>query len=168
MCKNHRARFRKMNPARYQFPASDFVPFFQRLPGPYCAKPARIRFGSGWLCQVVAKQILPGSKPISKHHRARFSQNPAGPLPVSHFQIRLPSSTDGPEHSMENQPGTDLVLADCVRLGPNGSGPEASRCARIIGPASGQSLRADPARIRIGSCMFTGRIRHGSFAGQRE
>ena len=69
---------------------------------------------------------------------------------------------------MENQPGTDLVLADCVRLGPNGSGPEASRCARIIGPASGQSLRADPDRIRIGSCMFTGRIRHGSFAGLRE
>ena len=33
---------------------------------------------------------------------------------------------------MQNQPGSDLVLADCVRFWPNGSGPEASRCARII------------------------------------
>ena len=27
---------------------------------------------------------------------------------------------------MQNQPGSDLALADCVRFGPNGSGPEAS------------------------------------------
>ena len=55
-----------------------------------------------------------------------------------------------------NQPGSDSVLADCVRFWPNGSGPEASRCARIIRPASGQCWPADPGRMRIGSGMFAG------------
>ena len=38
----------------------------------------------------------------------------------------------------QDQAGSDLVLADCVRFWPNGSGPEASRCARVIRP--GQRL----------------------------
>ena len=54
--------------------------------------------------------------------RPGFWQDATGPLPVSHFQTRFRSSTDGP----------DLVLADCVRFWPNGSGPEESQCARII------------------------------------
>ena len=29
-------------------------------------------------------------------------------------------------HIVQNQPGSDLVLADCVRFWPNRSGPEAS------------------------------------------
>ena len=57
---------------------------------------------------------------------------------------------------MPYQPESDLVLADCVRLGPNGSGPEASRCARITRPVSGHRFRPDPDRMRIGSGMFTG------------
>ena len=32
---------------------------------------------------------------------------------------------------MQNYPGSDLVLADCVRFAPNGSGPKGSQCARI-------------------------------------
>jgi len=48
-----------------------------------------------------------------------------------------------PDPLCPNQPGSDLVLADCVRFWPNGPGPEASRRARMIGPASD--------RIRIGS-----------------
>ena len=64
-----------------------------------------------------------------------FWQDATGPLPVSHFQTRFRSSTD---NIVQNQPGSDLVLADCVRFWPNGSGPEASHCARIIWPASGQ------------------------------
>ena len=39
---------------------------------------------------------------------------------------------------VQNQPGSDLVLADCVRVWPNGSGPEARRCARIARSASDQ------------------------------
>ena len=74
-----------------------------------------------------------------------FRQDATGPLPVSHFQIRLHSFTNVPDNIVQNQPGSDLVLADCVRFWPNGSGPEASQCARIIRPASGQCFPADPA-----------------------
>ena len=56
----------------------------------------------------------------------------------------------------KNQPGYDLVLADCVRFWPKRSRPEASQCATIIWPTSGQCFPADLDRIRIGSGMFTG------------
>ena len=87
-----------------------------------------------------------------------FWQYTTGPLPVSHFQTQFRSSTDVPDNIVQNQPGSDLVLADCVRFWPNGFGPEASRCARIIRPASGQCFPADPDRMRIESGMFTGYI----------
>ena len=88
--------------------------------------------------------------------RPGFWQDATRPLPVSHFETRFRSSTDVPDNMVQNQPGSDLVLADCVRIGPNGSGPEASRCARIIQPASDQCFQADPDRMRIGTGMFTG------------
>ena len=74
-----------------------------------------------------------------------------GPLPVSHFKTRFGSSTDIPDNSVQNQPGSDIVLADCVSFWQNGSGPEASLCARIIRSASGQCYPADPDRMRIGN-----------------
>ena len=118
--------------------------FFQRRQGSYCAEPTRIR--SGWSGQGLAKQIWSGSKPVCRNH-----------LTVSHFQTRFRSfATDVSDNAVPNQPGSDSVLADCVRFWPNGSGPEASRCARIIRPASGQCFPADPDRKRIGSGMFTG------------
>ena len=46
-----------------------------------------------------------------------FWQDATGPLPVSHFQTRFRSSTDVPDNIVQNQPGSDLVLADCVRFG---------------------------------------------------
>ena len=73
-----------------------------------------------------------------------FWQDATDPLPVSDFQTRLRSSTDVPDNIVQNQPGSDLVMAGCVRFGPNGSGPEASQCARIVRPASGQCFPADP------------------------
>ena len=59
-------------------------------------------------------------------------QESAGPVsgktqPLSHFQTRCRSSTDVPDNTVQNQPGSDLVLADCVRFWPNGSGPDANR-----------------------------------------
>ena len=42
---------------------------------------------------------------------------------------------------------------------PNRSGPEGSRCARIIRPASGQCFSTERDRIRIRSGMFTGNRR---------
>ena len=87
-----------------------------------------------------------------------FRLDATSSLPVFHFGTRLHSSTDGPDHIVQNQAGSDLVLADCVRFWPNGSGPEASRCARNIRPASGQCSQAGPGRMRIGSGMFTGQF----------
>ena len=93
--------------------------------------------------------------------RPGFWQDAAGPLPVSHFQhfqTQFLSSTDIPGNIVQNHPGSDLVLADCVRFWPNRSGPEASQCARIIRPTSGQCFWANPDWMRIGSGMFTGYI----------
>ena len=53
-----------------------------------------------------------------------FWQDATSPLPLVQFQTRLRSSADVPDNSIQKQPGADLVLADCVRLWPNGSGPE--------------------------------------------
>ena len=93
-----------------------------------------------------------------RNHSARFRQNATGQPPVSHFQSRLPSSTDVPDYIVQNQPGSDLVLAGCVRFWPNGSGPEARLCARITDPVRfwPNASRADPDRMRIGFDMFTG------------
>ena len=88
--------------------------FFQRRPGSNCAKPTRIR--SGWPLQVWGKHIVFTSKPVYKNHQAWFWQKATGPLPVSHFQTRLRSSTDGPDHTVQYQPGSDLVLSDCQIL----------------------------------------------------
>ena len=45
-----------------------------------------------------------------------FWQDATGLLLVSHFQTRLRSSTDVPDNVIQNRPGADLVLADCVRF----------------------------------------------------
>ena len=52
------------------FPLSGSVAFFHRQPWSYCAKPAWVRFGSGWLCQVWTKRIRSGGKPVCKNHGA--------------------------------------------------------------------------------------------------
>ena len=65
------------------------------------------------------------------------------------------SCTDGPDHIIvQNWPRSSLVLADCVRFWPNGSSPEASWCARIIGTASGQCFWAGLYWILIRSCRL--------------
>ena len=73
VCRNHLARFLEgHNQSTTGFPLSDSVPFFHRHPGWYCAKPAWIRFSSGWLCQFLAERIWSGSKPVCKNHLACF------------------------------------------------------------------------------------------------
>ena len=66
--------------------------------------------------QVLAKCIWSGSKLMCKNPWARFWQNTTGPLPFFHFQTRLHSSIYSSEHSVQNQAGSDLVLADCQVL----------------------------------------------------
>ena len=61
-----------------------------------------------------------------------FWQDATGPLPVS--QTRSPSSTDVADNITQNQPGSDLVLADCARFKPNRSGPEATNVQESSGP----------------------------------
>ena len=69
----HAARIGPDHVCRIRLPASDSVPFFERRPGPHCAKSTRIR--SGWPGQVWAKCIWSGSSPVCKNHRARYWQN---------------------------------------------------------------------------------------------
>ena len=157
----------------------------QNRPGPYMPDPTfRIRFSSvfpkkAWiiLCETDLGglvRVWPNTSGLEASRCAGiiapcFWQDANGPLPVSHRQTRLRSSTDVPGNIVQNQHGSDLVLADCVRFWPNGSGPEASQCARITGPSSGQCFPADPDRIRIRSGMLTGsdtnQIRHVDWIG---
>ena len=77
-----------------------------------------------------------------------FWQDATCPLPVFHSKTQLHSSTDILDNIVQNQPRSGIVLADCFVFWPNGSGPEASQCARIIQPASCQCFRADLDWIR--------------------
>ena len=52
-------------------------------------------------------------------------QESLGPVSDRTQPARYRSSTDVPGNIVQNQPGSDLVLADCVTFCPNGSGPEA-------------------------------------------
>ena len=52
-------------------------------------------------------------------------QESFGPVSDRTQPARYRSSTDVPGNIVQNQPGSDLVLADCVTFCPNGSGPEA-------------------------------------------
>ena len=45
-----------------------------------------------------------------------FWQNATGPLPVSHLQTRFRCSTGTPANIVQNQTGSGLVVADCVRF----------------------------------------------------
>ena len=75
-----------------------------------CAKPTRIR--SEWPGQGLAKRIWSRSKLLCRNHRDRFLAGRNGLLPVSDFRIRFRSTTDVLDNTVQNQPGSDLVLVD--------------------------------------------------------
>ena len=85
--------------------------------------------------------------------RRGFCQDATSPLPAFHFQTRLQSSTDVPDHIAQNQPGSSLALADRVRFWPNGSGPEA-RPVRKDHPA--RFWPALPSRSGLGLACLLG------------
>ena len=128
-------------------PESARVVYFARSDSPH---PFQFRFSKEGMDYIV--QNRPGSGlvgPVREQAdvQARISgpgfwQNATDPQAVSHFQTRFRSFTNVLDNTVQNQPVSDFVLADCVRFAPNGSGPEASRCARIIRPASGQCFPA--------------------------
>ena len=136
----HAARIRPDRICLIRLPGSISAPFCQRRHGSQCAKPTRIR--SGWRGQGLVKRFWSESKLVCIKHRAWFlagRNRPATSFPLSNsvafFQRR---------HTVQNQPGSDLVLTDCVKFWPNGSGPEARRCARTIRPASARRFRTSP------------------------
>ena len=117
-----------------RLPSAVSVPFFLRSHGSYRAIPTQTR--SGWPGQGLANSIWSGSKLMCRNHRARVSgRTQPAPLPVSHFQTRLRSSADVPDNTVQNQPGSGLVLADCVSFWPNGPGPEGGEPMRKNHPA---------------------------------
>ena len=83
-------------------------------------------------CQVVAKRMPNSSGPVlAKRNR-----------PTSCFSYSIPFFHRRSDHIVRDRPGSDLVLDGHVRLGPNGSVLEASRCVRIFRPSSGHPIRA--------------------------
>ena len=90
------------NQPRSDLVLADCVRFWPN--GSYCANPAQIWFGSGWLCQVLAKWII-----LCK----------TSPDLIWFWLIA--SGFGQMDHIVQNQPRSDLVLADCVRFWPNGS-----------------------------------------------
>ena len=136
---------------RILYAGSDFphpfqLRFFQRRHGSHCAKPTRVR--SGWPGQGLAKHVRCRSRLVCWNHLARFlaeRNRPAGSFSLSDS---VPFFRRRPDNIVQIQPGSNLVLVDCARFGPNGSGPEASQWAGIVRPASGQCFPADPDRIR--------------------
>ena len=71
------------------------------------------------------------------------------------YLIQFPFSKEGRD-PIVHQPAPDVD--GLVRVWPNRSGLEASQCARLIRPVSGQHFQADPDPMRIRSGMFTGYI----------
>ena len=132
-------------------PASDTVLFLWRRPGSQCARLARI--WSGRPGQVLAKHIRSRNKLTCKVTRPGSGRTQSARYQFPTF-TQLHSSTDGPDHIVKNQPGSDLVLANCVRFWPNDS--SLGQCARIIRPTSGQRFQVDPDQTQIGFGMFTG------------
>ena len=136
--------------------ASNLVPFFQRRPRSYRAKLAHI--WSGWPGQVLAKCISSESKPVCKNHKAWFWQNAISLLPVSKLCWFLPQTA----RIILCKTSLDLIWFWLTGSGidqmDDGSSPEASLCARIIGPASGQCFWANLDQMWIRSGRFTGKM----------
>ena len=86
--------------------------------------------------------IRPGSGRVQPAHYQFPTFRLSSVLPQTAQMILCKTSPDQDriitslDHIVQNQPGSSLVLADCVRLWPNGSCPEASQCARIFWFAS--------------------------------
>ena len=114
---------------------------------PYPIWTTLLRFGQ---THLVWKQagVLESSGPVSgRTQPARY---------------QFPTFTLGsvlPQTSRKILCKTSLDQISLCLIVSNGSGPEASRCARTIHPASGQCFPVDPDRMRIGSGMFTGNLR---------
>ena len=119
-----------------RLPASVSVPFFPKKAWLTVCKtdpdPIWMAWSGSGQTQLFWKQagVQESAGPVS-------GRTQPAPLPVSHFQTRFRSSTDVPDNILQNQPGSDLVLADCVRV-----------LAKRIRSGSKPVCKTDPARFR--------------------
>ena len=98
-------------------------------------------------------------------HPAWFWQNETDPLSLFFpYPIRFRSPKDGSD-LCKTGPDSIWFWLTVSGFWPNRSGPEASRCARIIRPISGQCFPADPDRMRhvYWDNLTTGRIRRSNY-----
>ena len=131
-----------------QLPASDLVLFFQRRPRHTLCETdldGLAKFWANTFCLEASQcaTIIP----------AGFWQNTIGPLSASHFQTQVRSSTGNPDHIVQNQPSSSLVLVDCQVLPKQlwaGSKPV---CKNHLA-----HFWANLDQMRIGSGMFTGNL----------
>ena len=101
----------------------------QKRPRSHCAKLIWIQ--SGWPGQVLGKHLVWKQASVQKSPGLVLAE--CNQLAICRYQTQLHSSTDSLD-----QPGSNLVLVGFVRFWSNGSGLDASRCARIIRSTSGQ------------------------------
>ena len=76
------------------------------------------------------------------------------------YPIWFRFSKEGLDHIVRKRPGSDLD--GLIRFWPNASGPEASRCARIIGPCVWQNATSLPPgyHFQIRLCSSTDGLNH--------
>ena len=91
--------------------------------------------------------------------KAGRCQEPFSPVSGCVQPACLHSSKDIPDN-IQNQPRSDLVQADCARFWPDGSGPEASQCSRIIRPVSGQCFQAIQPGCKLDPACLLGLYRN--------
>ena len=134
------------NPFQLRFSKEGMDHIVQNRPGSDLDGVVRVWAKRIWLEAILCAGIIgPG-----------FWQGATGPLPVSHFQARFRSPTDVPDNIVQNQAGFDLVLADCIRVVAKQIRSGSKPVCKNHPARSGQCFPADPARMRIGSNMFTG------------
>ena len=113
-CGQRAARIGPDRICQIRLPASVSVPFVQRRHGSYCAKPTRIR--SGWPGQSLAKRIWSGSKLVYRNHRVWFLAGRNRLATIFPLSDSVPFCHRRLDNIVQNQTGSNLVLADCVRF----------------------------------------------------
>ena len=130
----------RTQPACYQFPTfrrGSVLPQTSRIklcktsPGSDFPHPFKFRFSKEGIGQTLQNQPGPDLDglvrvwPNSSGLKASWCAGRTK-LASCYFQTWLHSSTDVLDNIIQNNPRSDLALADCARIWPNGSGPEAN------------------------------------------
>ena len=128
--------------------------------------PFQFHFSKEGMDRIV--QNRPGSDldGLVKHIRKQAGvQESSGPVSgrtqppryqFSHLQTQFSSSRDAPDNIVQNQPGSDLILADSVGFGQTDLVRKQANVQESPGPLLVICFPADSDQMRIRSGMFTG------------